>query len=71
MEYGGTIEFEADTNRTDNTDETWMFLSSGWGEVRLGDEDGVADNSLVGAQVIAAGTGGIDGWTRSAPPWSS
>src|SRR3712207_6548395 len=61
MEYGGTIEFEADTNRTDNTDETWVFLSGGWGEVRLGDEDGVADNSSVGAQVIAAGTGGIDG----------
>ena len=60
MEYGGTIEFEADTNWTDNTDETWVFLSGGWGEVRLGDEDGVADNSSVG-QVIAAGTGGIDG----------
>ena len=35
--------------------------SGGWGEVRLGDEDGVADNSSVGGQVIAAGTGGIDG----------
>jgi predicted porin len=61
MEYGGTIEFEADTNNTFNTDESWVFLSGGWGEVRLGDEDGVADNSSVGAQVIAAGTGGIDG----------
>ena len=61
MEYGGTIEFEADTTTADNTDETWVFLSGGWGEVRLGDEDGVADNSSVGGQVIAAGTGGIDG----------
>ena len=61
MEYGGTIEFEADTNNTNNTDETWVFLSGGWGEVRLGDEDGVADNSVVGAKTIAAGTGGIDG----------
>jgi predicted porin len=61
MEYGGTIEFEADTNRTDNTDETWIFVRGGWGEVRLGDEDGVADNSNVGASTIAAGTGGIDG----------
>jgi outer membrane protein OmpU len=60
-EYGATIEFEADTNRTDNTDETWVFLRGGWGEVRLGDEDGVVDNSSVGAQTIAAGTGGIDG----------
>ena len=60
-EYGGTVEFEADTNRTDNTDESWIFLRGGFGEVRLGDEDGVADNSAVGAQTIAAGTGGIDG----------
>ena len=61
LEYGGTIEFEADTNSTDNTDETWVFLRGGWGEVRLGDEDGVVDNSVVGGQTIAAGTGGIDG----------
>jgi predicted porin len=61
LEYGATIEFEADTNSTLNTDETWIFLRGGWGEVRLGDEDGVADNSVVGGQTIAAGTGGIDG----------
>ena len=61
LEYGGTIEFEADTNRTDNTDETWLFVRGGWGEFRLGDEDGVVDNSVVGASIIAAGTGGIDG----------
>jgi outer membrane protein OmpU len=61
LEYGGTIEFEADTNNTANTDETWVFLRGGWGEVRLGDEDGVADASVVGAQTLAAGTGGIDG----------
>ena len=56
-----TIEFEADTNKTFNTDETWIFLRGGWGEIRLGDEDGVVDNSVVGGQTIAAGTGGIDG----------
>ena len=61
LEYGATIEFEADTNSTTNTDETWIFLRGGWGEVRLGDEDGVVDNSVVGGQTIAAGTGGIDG----------
>ena len=53
LEYGGTIEFEADTNRTDNTDETWVFLRGGWGELRLGDEDGVVDNSVVGGQTVA------------------
>src|SRR6476660_9667123 len=33
LEYGATIEFLADTNQTDNTDETWVFLKGGWGEV--------------------------------------
>ena len=61
LEYGATIEFEADTNSTFNTDETWLFLRGGWGELRMGDEDGVVDNSTVGANTIAAGTGGIDG----------
>ena len=61
LEYGATIEFEADTNSTLNTDETWIFLRGGWGELRMGDEDGVVDNSVVGGQTIAAGTGGIDG----------
>src|SRR5690242_20889707 len=26
LEYGATVEFEADTDQTFNTDETWMFL---------------------------------------------
>jgi outer membrane protein OmpU len=60
-EYGATVEFEADTNKTFNTDESWVFLRGGWGEVRLGDEDGVTDNSQVSAATIAAGTGGLDG----------
>ena len=61
LEYGATIEFLADTNQTDNTDETWVFLKGGWGEVRMGDQDGVVENSIVGGQTIAVGTGGIDG----------
>jgi predicted porin len=61
MEYGGTVEFEADTNRLDNTDETWLFLRGGFGELRFGDEDGPVDNSAVGGFTVAAGTGGIDG----------
>ena len=47
--------------QTFNTDETWVFLRGGWGELRMGDEDGVVDNSIIGGQTIAAGTGGIDG----------
>jgi hypothetical protein len=61
IEYGGTIEFEADTDSTANTDETWVFLRGGFGEFRFGDLDGVIDNSSIGGRTPAAGTGGIDG----------
>ena len=61
IEYGGTVEFEADTNSTLNTDETWLFIRGGFGEFRFGDEDGPVDNSWVGGNTVAAGTGGIDG----------
>lgn len=61
IEYGGTVEFEADTNRLDNSDETWLFVRGGFGEFRFGDEDGAVDNSSIGAYTIAANTGGIDG----------
>ena len=45
--YGGTVEFEADTNRTDNTDASLNFLRGGFGELRFGDEDGRVDNSVI------------------------
>lgn len=61
IEYGGTAEFEADTNATSNTDETWIYIGGGFGQIRLGDEDGAADNMKVGGFSVAAGTGGIDG----------
>ncbi|MFO1036145.1 MAG: porin [Geminicoccaceae bacterium] len=61
FEYGGTIEFEADTDQTLNTDETWLFLRGAFGEFRLGDDDGVVDDNKIGGYTVAAGTGGIDG----------
>lgn len=65
IQYGATIEFEADTNATSNTDETWVFLRGGFGEVRLGDEDGAADaDGIVKGPVDAIrgiGTDGIEG----------
>ncbi|HFD16398.1 MAG TPA: porin [Rhodospirillales bacterium] len=61
MRYGATVEFEADTSATGNTDETWIFIGGNWGELRFGDEDGAADNMKVGGFSVAAGTGGIDG----------
>jgi outer membrane protein OmpU len=61
IEYGGTVEFEADTNSTNNVDETWLFVRGGFGELRFGDVEGPVDESAIGGQTIVAGTGGIDG----------
>lgn len=61
LSYGATVEFEADTDSSANTDETWIYISGGFGEVRFGDEDGASDNMKVGGFSVAAGTGGIDG----------
>jgi hypothetical protein len=61
IRYGMFVEFETDGNSTLNTDEAWIFIDGAFGGFRLGDEDGALDNSKIGAQNIAAGTGGIDG----------
>jgi len=61
IEYGGTVELEADTNHTTNSDEEWLFIRGGFGEFRFGDEDGVVDNSSLGGFTVAANSGGIDG----------
>lgn len=62
LRYGGTVEFEVDTNRTDNTDESWVFVDGGFGSIRLGDENGVSDvdGLALSATAIAAGTDGLD-----------
>jgi hypothetical protein len=61
LEYGAHIEFEADTNHTEQTDEEWLWLRGGFGEFRFGDEDGVVDSDSIGVYTIAANTGGLDG----------
>lgn len=61
IDYGFRIEFEADTDSSNNTDETWLFISGEFGEFRFGDEDGASDNMALGGQTVAVGTGGIDG----------
>jgi outer membrane protein OmpU len=67
IEYGVVIELEADTDSSLNSDETYMFIRGGFGEFRLGDEDGPEDNMRLGAPTIAAGTGGIDGIILDTP----
>ena len=46
--YGGTVEFEADANRTSTPTRPGCSSAAAW-RVRLGDEDGSLDNSVVGA----------------------
>ncbi len=68
IRYGFVVEFETDPQNavgatTGNAviDESWIFIDGAFGGFRLGNEDGAADNSKIGAYNIAAGTGGIDG----------
>jgi hypothetical protein len=70
FEYGAVIEFQGSTAETENTGETWLYLRGGWGQVRLGDDDGVSAFSAgivagdgcaaLSAADVAAGTGGLD-----------
>ena len=61
IEYGANVEFAADTSDLENAGESWIFLRGGFGELRLGDEEGPVEESALGARAVAAGTGGIDG----------
>lgn len=61
LKYGATIEFEADTGNSDNTDETYAFISGAFGEFRMGDDDGAYGNGQVGGDDAAVFSGGIDG----------
>lgn len=64
MEYGGRFRLRFDNFRGSNNnivDRSWLFVRGGWGEVRLGNDTGPADNSKVISSTIAAGTGGVDG----------
>jgi hypothetical protein len=67
LEYGAAVEFQSDNSTADvSTDEEWLYIKGGWGELRFGDNDGPADDMKVTAANIAAGTGGIDGWDEVA-----
>jgi hypothetical protein len=71
--YGGVIELQVDANNTGSatntssktmvdTDEMWMFLASPTlGQMRLGDEDGVAMGLMGSGHITNFGTGGADG----------
>jgi outer membrane protein OmpU len=62
IEYGGNLQVNADeAGGAVTTDEAWLFVRGGFGEVRFGDDDGPSDSDQIAGFLVAAGTGGIDG----------
>lgn len=61
LEYGGNVELEADTNNTSDADEAWVFVKGKFGEFRFGDENGIDEQFITGAQPISTFAGGLDG----------
>lgn len=58
------LETDADVEEVD-ADETFIFMSGGFGLIQAGRTKGAEDAMALGADTIAVGTGGIDGDTES------
>ncbi|MEL6965587.1 MAG: porin, partial [Pseudomonadota bacterium] len=57
-----TLEAEADVSEdTANADEAYIFLENRFGQMQLGRTSGAEDDMALGADTVAAGTGGVDG----------
>lgn len=75
LRYGGAIELQvdqndgtfSDTSRTStnktmvNTDEMWMFIAGDFGQIRVGDEDGVLGGLMNSGHITNFASGGLDG----------
>ena len=82
MKWKAEVQFEVDTNIADNQatghttkaesaiDETWIRFSGSWGQIYLGNQDGVEDAYLTNDEyaVGKAGDGGTDGNWQGAGP---
>jgi len=66
LDIGAEVVLKADADIADvNADETFIFVSSRFGLMQLGRTEGAEDAMALGADTIAAGTGGIDGDTAN------
>jgi len=63
IRYGFEIEIRTQTDDTDNSDETWMFLDGGdsWGRIEMGDQDSAGDRIFIGGEDSMPGRGGYGG----------
>lgn len=56
IEVGASIEFEAEGEASNNTDEQYLYVNGGFGQIKLGQEDGAAgDMSITAPSVGPAG----------------
>ena len=66
LEIGAEVVLNADADVEDvNAEETFMFVEGAFGLMQLGRTEGAEDAMALGADTIAAGTGGIDGDTEN------
>ncbi len=61
IEYGFNLQIENAGGDGAGFDEAYMFFAGNFGEVQLGDEDGVVETLAINGAFVAAGTAGIDG----------
>lgn len=62
IQYGVSIELNADTNDGTAADETWAYLDSdSFGRVELGDQDDAANRMMIGGWNANKGAGGLFG----------
>lgn len=66
LEIGAEVVLEADADVVEvNADETFTFVDGAFGLMQLGRTEGAEDAMALGADTVAAGTGGIDGDTEN------
>lgn len=66
MEIGAEVVLAVDADIDEvNADETYMFVEGAFGLMHLGRTEGAEGEMALGADTIAAGTGGIDGDTEN------
>jgi len=66
MSYGVTIESAGNTGAPD---EAYMFASSDWGRIELGDQDGAADRMMVSGATALVATKSLAGGLGSRQFW--
>ncbi|MGI9420262.1 MAG: porin [Geminicoccaceae bacterium] len=68
VDVGAALTLEADADvggDTANADDAYIYVDNGFGQVQIGRTTGAEDDMALGADTIAAGTGGIDGDTAN------